>query len=272
MGIPVLRGREFDQHDGSSDGQPDAVIINRKLADRFWPGGDALGKRIRLGAGQRMPGTDEPWQTIVGVVGDVSDTGLDAEPDFVTYEPHAKRAWSVMTLVVRTRIDPASLAPVLRDELGRAEPEIMIERVSTMSRLIHDSVSPQRMNLALLAAFAAAALLLAVVGIYGVVAYLVTQRTREIGIRVALGAQARDVFRLVVDQGMRLVLVGVALGLAGSFALTRLLAKLLYGVSPTDSVTFASVSVLLATAALAACLVPAARAAKVDPMVALRSE
>ena len=271
MRIPVLQGRDFDNRDGSG-GQPDVIIINRKLAERFWPNGDALGKRIRLGAGQRMPGAVEPWLTIIGVVGDVRDTGLDAEPDLVTYEPHAKRAWSVMTLVVRTHADSASVAPALRDELRKAEPQIMFERVSTMAGLIHDSVAPQRMNLALLAAFAAAALLLAVVGVYGVVSYLVTLRTREIGIRIALGAQVRDVLRLVLGQGTSLVVTGVAIGLVSSLAVTRLLTKMLYGVSPTDWATFASVSLLLAAAALAACLVPAARAAKIDPVIAIRRE
>lgn len=271
MRIPVLQGRDFDNRDGSG-GQPDVIIINRKLAERFWPNGDALGKRIRLGAGQRMPGAVEPWLTIIGVVGDVRDTGLDAEPDLVTYEPHAKRAWSVMTLVVRTHADPASVAPALRDELRKAEPQIMFERVSTMAGLIRDSVAPQRMNLALLAAFAAAALLLAVVGVYGVISYLVTLRTREIGIRIALGAQVRDVLRLVLGQGTSLVVTGVAIGLVSSLAVTRLLTKMLYGVSPTDWATFASVSLLLAAAALAACLVPAARAAKIDPVIAIRRE
>lgn len=148
----------------------------------------------------------------------------------------------------------------------------MFERVSTMAGLIHDSVAPQRMNLALLAAFAAAALLLAVVGVYGVVSYLVTLRTREIGIRIALGAQVRDVLRLVLGQGTSLVVTGVAIGLVSSLAVTRLLTKMLYGVSPTDWATFASVSLLLAAAALAACLVPAARAAKIDPVIAIRRE
>ena len=271
MGIPVLQGRDFDNRDGSG-GQPDVIIVNRKLAERFWPNGDALGKRLRLGAGQRMPGAVEPWLTIIGVVGDVRDTGLDAEPDLVTYEPHAKRAWSVMTLVVRTHADPASVAPALHDELRKAEPQIMFERVSTMASLIHDSIAPQRMNLALLAAFAVAALLLAVVGVYGVVSYLVTLRTREIGIRVALGAQVGDVIRLVLGQGTRLVVTGVAIGLVGSFGVTRLLTKLLYGVSPTDAVTFVAVSLFLTASALVACLVPAARAAKVDPVIAIRYE
>ena len=148
----------------------------------------------------------------------------------------------------------------------------MFERVSTMASLIHNSIAPQRMNLALLAAFAAAALLLAVVGVYGVVSYLVTLRTREIGIRMALGAQVRDVFRLVLGQGTSLVLTGVAIGLVGSFGVTRLLTQLLYGVSPTDAVTFVAVSLLLTAAALVACLVPAARAAKVDPLIAIRRE
>ena len=271
MGILVLQGRDFDNRDGSR-GQPDVIIINRKLAERFWPNGDALGKRIRLGAGERMPGAVEPWLTIIGVVGDVRDTGLDAEPDLVTYEPHAKRAWTVMTLVVRTHGDPASVEPALHDELRKAEPQIMFERVSTMASLIHDSIAPQRMNLALLAAFAAAALLLAVVGVYGVISYLVTLRIREIGIRMALGAQVHDVFRLVVGQGARLVVTGVAIGLVGSFGLTRLLTKLLYGVSPTDPLTFVAVPLFLAAAALVACLVPAARAAKVDPVIAIRRE
>jgi len=272
MGIPVLQGREFDHRDGTSEGQADVVIINRRLAQGYWPNGDALGKRIRLGAGQRMPGAVEPWLTIIGVVGDISDTGLDTGPDLVAYEPHAKRAWSVMTLVVRTRTDPASLVPALRGELRKAEPQILIGRVNTMTQLIHESIAPQRMNFALLAGFASAAVLLAIIGIYGVVSYLVTQRTQEIGIRVALGAQVPNVLLLVLRQGMKPVLFGIAFGLAGAFAVTRALAKLLYGVSATDPLTFGCVSLLLAAVALLACFIPAWRATRVDPLVALRYE
>ena len=272
MRIPVLQGREFDQRDGSRDGQPDVVIINQKLAERYWANGDAVGKRIRLGAGQRTPGAVEPWLTVIGVVGDVSDKGLEAESDFVTYEPHAKRGWSVMTLVVRIRADPASLAPLLHDELRRMEPEILIGRVSAMTRLIHDSIAPQRLNLALLVGFASIALLLAILGIYGVVAYLVTQRTRELGIRIALGAQRSDVLRLILRQGMTLVAAGVTLGIAASLGLTRLMTTLLYGVSATDPITFLVISMALVFVAFIACWLPARRASAVDPIVALHTE
>jgi putative ABC transport system permease protein len=272
MRIPLLQGRGFNQRDGSSDGQSDVVIINRKLADRYWSNGDAVGKRIRLGAGQRMGGAIEPWLTVIGVVGDVSDTGLEADPDFVTYEPHAKRAWSVMTLVVRARTNPLSLAPELRDELRRMEPEILIGRVSTMTRLIHDSVAPQRMNLALLVGFASVALLLAVIGIYGVVAYLVAQRTRELGIRIALGAQRSDVLCLILREGMTLVVGGVVFGIVASLGLTRLMATFLYGIRATDPITFFAISMMLLLVAFVACWLPARRASAVDPIVALHAE
>ena len=265
MGIPLLQGREFDDRD--TGGKPDVVIINQKMRDRYWPDGDVIGKRIKIG-----PPENEPWVTIVGVVGNVNHTGLDAEPDFATYEPHAKRPWSAMTLLVRTTGDPNSLAAPVQRELKNAEKEILIEDVVTMNRRLDLSVAPQRMNVVLLATFAFIALVLAAVGIYGVMAHSVTQRTQEIGLRMALGAQLGDVLRMVVGSGLSLALIGIAIGLVGAFFLTRLMRTLLFGVTPTDAVTFASVAVILFVVALLACYIPARRATRVDPLVALRYE
>jgi predicted permease len=265
MGIPLLQGREFDERD--TGGTPDVVIINQKMAKRFWPDGDAIGKRIKVG-----PPENEPWVAIVGVVGNVNHTGLDAEPDFATYEPHAKRPWSSMTLLVRTAGDPLSLAGPVQRELKNAENEILIEDVVTMKRRLDLSVAPQRLNVVLLATFAFIALLIAAAGIYGVMAQSVAQRTQEIGVRMALGAQLRDVLGMVLRSGMSLALIGIAIGLAGAFLLTRLMRTLLFGVTPTDALTFASVAVILFVVALLACYLPARKATKVDPLVALRYE
>lgn len=265
MGIPLLQGREFDDRD--TGGKPDVVIINQKMAQRYWPNGDAVGKRIKIG-----PPENEPWVTIVGVVGNVNHTGLDAEPDLATYEPHAKRPWSEMTLLVRTHGDPASLAGPVRRELKNAEKEILIEDVVTMNRRLDLSVAPQRMNLVLLGTFAFIALVLAAAGIYGVMAQSVAQRTQEIGLRMALGAQLRDVLKMILRSGLSLALIGISVGLAGAFALTRLMSKLLFGVTPTDAVTFASVAAILFVVALLACYIPARRATRVDPSIALRYE
>ena len=265
MGIPLLQGREFDDRD--TGGKPDVVIINQKMAQRYWPNADAIGKRIKVG-----PPENEPWVTIVGVVGNVNHIGLDAEPDFATYEPHAKRPWSEMTLLVRTVGDPLSLAAPVQRELKNVEKEILIEDVVTMNRRLDLSVAPQRLNVVLLATFAFIALVLAAAGIYGVMAHSVAQRTQEIGLRMALGAQLRDVLTMVLRSGLSLALIGIAIGLAGAFALTRLMSKLLFGVTPTDTVTFVSVAAILFVVALFACLIPARRATKVDPIVALRYE
>ncbi|HEY8225714.1 MAG TPA: ABC transporter permease [Pyrinomonadaceae bacterium] len=265
MGIPLLQGREFDDRD--SGGLPDVVIINQKLAKRYWSDDDAVGKRIKVG-----PPENQSWLTIVGVVGNVIHTGLDAEPDFATYEPHAKRPWSEMTLLVRTDVDPTALTGPIRAELKNAEAEILIEDVITMSHRLQASVAPQRLNLVLLASFAFVALVLAAVGIYGVMAQTVAQRTHEIGIRMALGAQMKDVLGLVLRNGMTLAAIGVAIGLTGAFWVTRLMAKLLFDVRPTDALVFASVPAVLLVVAFLACYIPARRATKVDPLVALRYE
>jgi len=264
MGIPLLQGREFDDRD--TGGKPDVVIINQRLAKRYWPNDDGVGKRIRVGT------EGEPWLTVVGVVGNVNHTGLDSEPDLATYEPHGKRPWSEMTLVVRTSVDPSSLAGAVQSDLRTAEKEILIEEVTTMSGRLQKSVAPQKLNLVLLASFAFIALLLAAVGIYGVMAQAVTQRTQEIGIRMALGAQVKDVLALVLRNGMKLALIGVAVGLVGAFWLTRLMSKLLFGVTPTDAPTFAVVALILLAIAFLACYLPARRASKVDPLEALRYE
>ncbi|HYK19638.1 MAG TPA: ABC transporter permease, partial [Pyrinomonadaceae bacterium] len=265
MSIPLLQGREFDDRD--TGGRPDVVIINQKMAQRYWSGGDAIGKRIKIG-----PPEHEPWLTIVGVVGNVNHTGLDTEPDFATYEPHAKRPWSEMTVLVRTAGDPLSLAGPVQQELKNTDKEILIEDVVTMDRRVEQSVAPQRLNLVLLATFAFIALVLAAVGIYGVMAHSVVQRTQEIGVRMALGAQLRDVTTMILRSGLSLALVGIAIGLGGALALTRLMSKLLFEVSPTDAATFVSVAVILFVVALVACYIPARRATKVDPLVALRYE
>lgn len=265
MGVPLLQGREFDDRD--TGGKPDVVIVNQKVAQSYWPNGDAIGKRIKIG-----PPEHEPWLTIVGVVGNVNHIGLDAEPDFATYEPHAKRPWSEMTLLVRTIGDPLSLAGPVQQELKTAEKDILIEDVVTMNRRLDLSVAPQRLNMVLLATFAFIALVLATAGIYGVMAHFVSQRTPEIGLRMALGAQLHDVMKMVLRSGMWLALLGIAIGLVGAFFLTRLMSKLLFGVTPTDAVTFASVAALLFAVALLACYIPARRATKVDPAIALRYE
>ena len=264
MGVPLLQGREFDDRD--TGGTPDVVIINQALARRYWPLNDAVGKRIRIGP------EGAPWMTIVGVVGNVNHVGLDSEPDFASYEPHGKRPWNEMTVVVRTTVEPTNLAVPVRAALLAAEKDLLVEDVMTMTRRMHNSIAPQRLNLALLASFAFIALLLAAVGIYGVMAEAVTQRTQEIGIRMALGAQVKDVLALVLRNGMKLALIGVAIGVAGALWLTRLMSKLLFGVSPTDSATFVVVAVILLAVAFVACYIPARRASKVDPLVALRYE
>ena len=210
--------------------------------------------------------------TIVGVVKDLKHSGLDADVRPQLYFPYQQKLWGHLVIVARSATDAASLFGAMREAVWAVDKDQPITSLRTMTDYLNDSVSQQRFNAILLAAFAVLALILAAVGIYGVMSYSVTQRTHELGIRMALGAKQRDVFRLVVMEGMKLALAGVALGLVGAFAATRLMASLLFGISATDPLTFTLISLILAGVALAACFVPARRATRVDPMVALRYE
>ena len=266
IGITLLTGRDFTNADARDAAK--VTIIDERLAREYWPNESPLGKRIRFGP----PEDNEPWHTIVGVVGEVKHESLNLTRRKSVYLPHAQISIGGMALAVRTRAYPESLAAAIRDQVKELDPNQPVTAVRTMSEVISRSVWQPRLYAILFGVFAAVALLLASVGIYGVMSYTVAQRTHEIGIRMALGAGRGDVLRLVITQGMWLVLVGVGIGVLASLALTRLMQSLLFGVGATDPVTFAGVTVLLAAAALIACYVPARRATKVDPMIALRYE
>ena len=266
LGIPIRQGRTFDEYDKSS-GTPKVVIINQRLADRYFPDEDPIGKQLRLGGGNSR------WfVTIVGVAGNVNYRGLNTVDEMTLYLPHRQFVSSDMSLIVRCAGDPMALAPAVQRQVWELDSQMATTRIKTMEQLLSESVAGPRFRTVLLALFAGLALVLAGIGIYGVMSYAVAQRTHEIGIRMALGAQARDVLRLVVRQGMRLALIGVVIGLAGALALTRLLKTLLFNVSTTDPLTFALIAFLLSAVAFLACWIPARRATRVDPMIALRCE
>jgi putative ABC transport system permease protein len=265
LGIGHVRGERLTER--HREGTPDVAVINEAMARRFWPGEDPVGKRLNLGNPENTP-----WVTVIGIVRDTRHSGLDKEPYPQMYGPAAQFPRRAMTLVARTSGDPTGLAPALRRELAAIDPDLPLYNVRTMEQVMSDSISRRRFQMVLIAAFAGVGLLLAAVGIYGVISYSVAQRRHEIGVRMALGARAADILKLVVGQGLGLTLAGVGVGLAGAFALTRVLASLLYGVTATDPLTFACVALALLGVALLACLLPARRATKVDPMVALRYE
>jgi putative ABC transport system permease protein len=266
MGIPLLRGREFDNRD--VEGATPVVIINDTFARRFFAGEDPIGKRFVYGS----PDPKNPWITIVGVVGDMRRTGFDRPVRPETFLPEAQNPDNALTIVARTATDPAGLAGALRNEVWSIDKDQSVYDIKTMHQTLSEMMSQRRFNMLLLGLFASVALTLAAVGIYGVISYSVTQRSHEIGIRIALGAQSSDVLKMVVGQGMLLAGIGVSIGLIAAFALTQLMSSLLFGVRAADPVTFALISLLLIGVALVACLVPARRATRVDPMVALRYE
>jgi len=266
MGIPLREGRDFTEADGKDALK--VTIIDERLAHEYWPIDSPLGKRIRFGP----PEDNEPWYTIVGVVGEVRHERLDIVTRKSIYVPYLQIPIGRMTLAVRTATDPLSLAGAVRRQVKELDAAQPVSNIRTMTEVITRSVWQPRLYAILFGVFAAVALVLASVGIYGVISYTVAQRTHEIGIRMALGAQNRDVFKLVLGQGMILALAGIALGLVASFALTRVMSSLLFEVSATDPVTFSCIPLLLAAVALLACYIPARRATKVDPGVALRYE
>ena len=269
MAIPLHRGRVFDTRD-SAESTP-VFVVNRRLAEQYWPGEDPTGKRVKIGPAD----SPNPWVTITGVVGDVRQTGLYGEQLAEIYAPYAqeRRSWmSPRDLVVRTNRDAASLAGAVREAVWQVDKDQPVSNVRTMDQVFTAAVSRERFQTLLLTLFAALALVLACVGLYGVISYAVARRTHEIGVRMALGAQPRDVLRLVLRQGMTLTFAGLVFGIAGALAVTRVMTDMLYGVTATDAVTFISVGALLIVVAFLACYVPARRATKVDPLIALRYE
>lgn len=263
MGIPLLKGRQFTERDRKDT--PAVIIINNALAHRYFPNEEPVGKRITVGF-EKFP------REVVGVVESTKQQTLTAEAPPALFIPHLQRAAETMTIVIRTNADPISLAPMAREQVHAVDSAIPVTNVRTMNEVFSESVVQQRFSMLLVGLFGSLALALSAIGIYGVMAYTVTQRKHEIAVRMALGARRRQVLQLIVKDGLIVASLGVGLGVAGAFGLTRLMTSLLFEVKPTDLQTFVLVSVLLLLVAVAACLVPARRATKVDPLVALRYE
>jgi putative ABC transport system permease protein len=271
VGARVLSGREFTPQDDQD--HPGVVIVNEAFVRRYFPHDQPLGQRLKLSPPARI------WKNqrltsfeIVGIARDMKSAGLMAEAEPAYYVPATQAPLQDMMILVRTSSDPTALVPAIRKEVWSLDANQPISNINTMEKIVADSIAQPRLSMLLMGLFGALALILAAVGIYGLLSYAVTQRTQEMGIRMALGAKTTDVLKLILTQGMTLALIGIAIGLIGSLALTRLLAGLLFGVTPTDAVTFVSVSVVLIGVALFACYFPARRATKVDPLVALRYE
>jgi putative ABC transport system permease protein len=267
MGIPIVRGRDFTDQDKVDS--RDAVVISEKTARHFWPGEDPIGKRLKPGSSM----SKAPWREVIGVVKDVRQNSLIAPAKMEMYFTYRQiKNVPANALVVQTAIEPMSLAASVRNTIWSVDKDQTVADIDTMGHIVAQAVARQRFSMVLLGLFAILALLLASVGIYGVMSYSVAQRTREIGIRIALGARRGDVLQMTVAQGLKLVGAGMLLGLIAAFLLTRVLATLLFGVSPTDPITFAGISMVLLTVAILASYVPALRATKVDPIIALRAQ
>jgi len=266
MGIPLRRGRFFNERDTVDT--PRVVLIDEYMAQQFWPNEDPIGKRIHV----VQLKTSDPWQTVVGVVGRVKHDSLDSEPRIAFYLAQTQFPVREMSVVLRGKVESAGLTASIKKEIRDIDPDLPMTTISTMTQRVDESLARRRFGMVLLAVFAGLALVLATMGIYGVMAYLVSQGTRELGIRMALGATRRNILSLIVRQGMLLAFAGMAIGLAGAFSLTRLLRSLLFGVEATDPLTFGAITILLGATALLASYIPAQRAARIDPMISLRCE
>jgi predicted permease len=273
MGIPLIRGRMFTPED--REGTQPVTLVSENMAKTLWPNHDPIGKRILRG------GAGGQWLTVIGIVGDVPDGPISAAPRPHCYSPYLQERDAAIAaadtlrslqLAVRSRGNPEAVATGVVDRLHRLDPALAVSNLRTMQTEVSQSIAPQRFNAMLVGIYAGLALILALIGIYGVLAYMVIQQTHEIGIRMALGAQRRDILGLVIKHGMRLVFAGSAIGLLGAWGVTRLMHSLLYGVAPVDPLTFVAVTGLLSGAALLACYVPAMRAARISPMTALHYE
>ena len=270
LSIPLKQGRSFDEHDNT--GSVPVAIINETMAHRFWPNENPLGKRFKLGP----PDSSNPWITIVGIAGDVKQMGLDAPVKSEMYFPYSQIFYNVSyapsALVIRTVDDPMSLVGTIRHEVWAVDREQPVSNVKTMEEILEGETAQRSLGTSLLTVFAGLALLLATLGIYGILSHAVKQRTPEIGVRMAMGARPTDVLQVVIKDGMRLTLLGLAIGLAASLVLTQMMVTMLFGVTTTDPLTLGSVVTILIVVALTACYLPARRASKLNPMVALRCE
>ena len=266
LGTPLIRGRFFTDADNAD--APLVIIVNQTFAKKFWPNKDALGKRIVMGS----MSDDPKWITIVGIVGDMRHFGLDVDPKPEMYVPFAQSAYFTTIYVVRSNQDPRTLLPAIQREIQAIDPALPLANVRTFESVIGDSVAPRRLSVVLLGVFAGIAVLLASVGIYGVMSFIVVQRTQEIGVRMALGAQRSDVLKLILGRSLKLISAGAAIGLIVALLSAGTLRALLYNVSAFDTPTFVLVTILLAAVALAASYLPAMRATRADPMTALHAE
>jgi putative ABC transport system permease protein len=264
MHIPLLKGRYFEERD--RDTSPPVVIVNESMAKRYWPGEDAIGKRLTV------PFLKGLSREVVGVVADVKHSSLDTESGSEMYVPYLQKPFGFMALVVRTASDPTQMTRAARSEILSVDWTQPVYDVKTMEQVVGDSVSQPRLYSLLLAVFAGLAVVLAAVGIYGVMSYAVSQRTHEIGIRMALGAQRGDILKMIVGQGMLLALIGMVIGLIAAFFLTRAMETLLFGVSARDLTTFVIIPLVLGVIAFLSTYIPAMRATRIDPMIALRYE